>query len=89
MWLLLSPQMKKKPRLTARIKVERRHLSTTLEGFVCAAIDWWPPTKCDSGRCSWGATGSPVSVLTLNFSHPVLRAAVRELVGDQVAPRTP
>lgn len=22
--------------------------------FVCATIDWWPPQKCDYGKCSWG-----------------------------------
>lgn len=22
--------------------------------FICATLDWWPPTKCDYGTCSWG-----------------------------------
>lgn len=24
------------------------------EDFICATMDWWPPTKCDYGTCSWG-----------------------------------
>lgn len=24
------------------------------DDFVCATLDWWPPEKCDYGRCSWG-----------------------------------
>lgn len=23
------------------------------DDFVCATLDWWPPEKCDYGRCSW------------------------------------
>jgi len=22
--------------------------------FICATLDWWPPQKCDYGKCSWG-----------------------------------
>lgn len=24
------------------------------DDFVCATMDWWPPQKCDYGKCSWG-----------------------------------
>jgi len=24
------------------------------DDFVCATLDWWPPQKCDYGKCSWG-----------------------------------
>ncbi|KAL0330561.1 UNVERIFIED_CONTAM: Heparanase-like protein 3 [Sesamum radiatum] len=33
------------------------------EDFICATMDWWPPTKCDYGTCSWGSA----SLLNLNF----------------------
>lgn len=23
------------------------------EDFICATMDWWPPSKCDYGTCSW------------------------------------
>lgn len=26
------------------------------EDFICATLDWWPPTKCDYGTCSWGSS---------------------------------
>lgn len=26
------------------------------EDFICATMDWWPPTKCDYGTCSWGTS---------------------------------
>jgi len=33
--------------------------------FVCATIDWWPPQKCDWGRCSW----VHASLLNLVYFH--------------------
>lgn len=33
------------------------------DDFVCATLDWWPPEKCDYGRCSWGLA----SLLNLVF----------------------
>lgn len=33
------------------------------DDFVCATLDWWPPQKCDYGRCSWGLA----SLLNLVF----------------------
>eukprot|EP00959_Pyramimonas_sp_CCMP1952_P154346 3228985-Pyramimonas_sp.AAC.1 len=76
--------MRRVPRQTAKIRVESKRLSTTSEGFVCATLDWWPPSKCDSTKCAWGQTGKPVSLLMLNLSNPVLRATVKALVGSQV-----
>lgn len=38
---------------TIRIKGSAT-IGITDEDFVCATMDWWPPTKCDYGTCSWG-----------------------------------
>jgi heparanase 1 len=32
----------------------RSAVAETDEAFVCATLDWWPPTKCDYGTCAWG-----------------------------------
>ena len=29
-------------------------IGKTDDNFICATIDWWPPEKCDYGKCSWG-----------------------------------
>eukprot|EP01018_Ginkgo_biloba_P024905 Gb_17663 [translate_table: standard] len=29
-------------------------IAETDDDFICATLDWWPPEKCDYGRCSWG-----------------------------------
>lgn len=37
------------------------------DDFVCATLDWWPPEKCDYGRCSWGLA-SLLNLVLLLFS---------------------
>ncbi|KZV57434.1 heparanase-like protein 3 [Dorcoceras hygrometricum] len=43
------------------------------EDFICATMDWWPPTKCDYGTCSWGNA----SVLNLDLSNKILLSAIK------------
>lgn len=38
------------------------------DDFVCATLDWWPPEKCDYGRCSWGLASLLNLVFMLFFS---------------------
>lgn len=43
--------------------------------FGCVSLDWWPPTKCDCGRCAWGKS----SMLNINLDSRRLQAALRRL----------
>ncbi|KAK7292018.1 hypothetical protein RIF29_07636 [Crotalaria pallida] len=43
------------------------------DDFVCATLDWWPPQKCDYGRCSWGLA----SLLNLDLNNKILLNAVK------------
>lgn len=40
------------------------------DDFVCATLDWWPPEKCDYGRCSWGLASLLNLVFFSLFSLP-------------------
>ncbi|KAG6409473.1 hypothetical protein SASPL_127513 [Salvia splendens] len=43
-------------------------IGVTDEDFICATMDWWPPTKCDYGTCSWG-TASLLNLFIKNSSE--------------------
>ncbi|CAH9145765.1 unnamed protein product [Cuscuta epithymum] len=49
---------------------------TTDKDFICATLDWWPQTKCDSKtqNCPW----ANASLLNLDLiSHPTLSNAIK------------
>ena len=48
---------------------------TSPVSFTCVDLDWWPETKCDYGRCTWGRS----SMLTIDLDDSRLRAALRAL----------
>lgn len=48
---------------------------TSPVSFTCVDLDWWPETKCDYGRCTWGHS----SMLTIDLDDSRLRAALRAL----------
>ena len=48
---------------------------TSPVSFTCVDLDWWPETKCDYGRCTWGRS----SLLTIDLEDRRLRAALRTL----------
>ena len=48
---------------------------TSPVSFTCVDLDWWPETKCDYGRCTWGRS----SMLNVNLDGNRLRAALRAL----------
>lgn len=43
------------------------------DDFVCATLDWWPPEKCDYGKCSWGRS----SLLNLDLNNIILLNAIK------------
>ncbi|XP_042003939.1 heparanase-like protein 3 [Salvia splendens] len=48
-------------------------IGVTDEDFICATMDWWPPTKCDYGTCSWGTA----SLLNLDLSNKILLNTIK------------
>jgi len=50
------------------VAIDDRAVIGTIDGdFVCATLDWWPPDKCDYGRCSWGLASLLNLVFLLSF----------------------
>ncbi|XP_047339566.1 heparanase-like protein 3 [Impatiens glandulifera] len=48
-------------------------IAQTDEDFVCATLDWWPPTKCDFGFCSWANS----SLLNLDLTNKIFINAIK------------
>eukprot|EP01018_Ginkgo_biloba_P024908 Gb_17661 [translate_table: standard] len=48
-------------------------IGETDDDFICATLDWWPPEKCDYGRCSW----VHASLLNLDIDNPTFANAVK------------
>lgn len=48
-------------------------IAETDESFICATLDWWPPEKCDYGRCSW----VDASLLNMDLENPTFAKAVK------------
>ncbi|CAA0837654.1 Heparanase-like protein 3, partial [Striga hermonthica] len=48
-------------------------IASTDEDFICATLDWWPPEKCDYGKCSWGSA----SLLSVDLKNPIFFNAVK------------
>ncbi|CAA0810506.1 Heparanase-like protein 3, partial [Striga hermonthica] len=48
-------------------------ISSTDEDFICATLDWWPPEKCDYGKCSWGYA----SLLNVDLNNSIFFNAVK------------
>ncbi|GFP87305.1 heparanase-like protein 1 [Phtheirospermum japonicum] len=55
-------------------------LAETDDSFVCGTLDWWPRTKCDFGRCSWGEAG----ILNLDLDNKILVNAVKAFVNLRI-----
>ncbi|CAM6107039.1 unnamed protein product [Calypogeia fissa] len=50
-------------------------IATVGDEFICATLDWWPPSKCDYGSCPW----HNASILSLDLENPILEQAVKAL----------
>ncbi|XP_058068797.1 heparanase-like protein 2 [Magnolia sinica] len=48
-------------------------IAKTDDTFVCATLDWWPPSKCNYNMCPWEQAG----LLNLNLSNPILPKAIK------------
>ena len=57
------------------VKVDNVLINRMRSSFSCVTLDWWPADKCDYEECSW----QNASILTANFSDPLLIAAVKAL----------
>ncbi|KAL3680597.1 hypothetical protein R1sor_023553 [Riccia sorocarpa] len=52
-----------------------RTVATVEDYFLCATLDWWPPSKCDYGWCPWGNAG----ITNLDPENPRLQKALEGL----------
>jgi len=60
----------------SKVVVDVSHnISRTSSDFICFTMDWWPPDKCDYGRCAWGNA----SIINQNLHHPILAKAIRAI----------
>ncbi|KAL2621481.1 hypothetical protein R1flu_001686 [Riccia fluitans] len=52
-----------------------RIVATVDDHFLCATLDWWPPSKCNYGWCPWDQAG----ILDLDLENPMLEQALAGL----------
>ncbi|KAM7269082.1 hypothetical protein ACFE04_024579 [Oxalis oulophora] len=48
-------------------------IAQTDDNFVCATLDYWPPTKCDYNQCPWGQAG----IFNLDLKNKILSNAIK------------
>jgi len=77
---LLESRGEVKVKSAERTASKQMHLAQglalrTQDTYVCATLDWWPPSKCDYGICPWEQRG----ILNLDLNSPKLRVAVSAL----------
>ena len=53
-------------------------ISKTDEIWSCFTMDWWPPSKCDYGYCSWYNN----SLINVDLSNKMIRNAILEFKGN-------
>ncbi|KAL2621503.1 hypothetical protein R1flu_001708 [Riccia fluitans] len=60
-----------------RLVIDTSNIVATVnvDKFMCATLDWWPPSKCDYGPCPWGQAG----ILDLDLENPLLEKTLAEL----------
>ncbi|KAL3691381.1 hypothetical protein R1sor_005032 [Riccia sorocarpa] len=52
-----------------------RTIATVDDLFLCATLDWWPPSKCNYGSCPWSGAG----ILELDLENPRLEKTLSGL----------
>lgn len=72
---------KRRSAYTVPVRVDQVLIHRLQNVFSCVSLDWWPAEKEDYGDRFADGSGlwSNASVLTTNFSDPLLRAAMRAL----------
>lgn len=64
LWLLYTHSKSEDATVKGTVIISGKSVIGNIDDdFVCATLDWWPPQKCDYGRCSWGLA----SLLNLVF----------------------